>query len=190
MNGSRGHVLIAAIPRQAFTDVVLTFPLLAADGRVNTRWPLEPSYVLFLRNALFALGNVRDAAAEDVTLPGQEKMLRPGGTAKLRVRLPDGTLKELDRGPRPDFLFTDTATVGVYTVSWDDQSRRFAVNLFPTPEHDESDLAPAEAVKIGEKTIVAGEPRKQPQDLWKYAVLGGLLVLAGEWWVYNRRVQI
>ena len=190
IEAERGHVLLAAIPRSSFTDLVLTFPLITADGKVNTRWPLTASYVLFLRNVLFALGNVRDASAEDVTLPGQEKILRPGGATAIRVRKPDGEVKELERGPRPDFAFTDTGEVGVYEVSWEDQTRRFAVNLFPQPDHDESDLAPAAEVKIGEQTVTAGEPRKQPRDLWKYAVLAGLAVLMGEWWIYNKRVQI
>jgi hypothetical protein len=190
IEAERGHVLLAAIPRGAFTDLVLTFPLLTADGKVNTRWPLSASYVLFLRNTLFALGNVRDASAEDVTVPGQEKILRPGGAAKLRVEKPDGSVRELERGPRPDFAFTDTALVGVYEVRWEDQVRRFAVNLFPQADHDESDLDPAGEVRIGEQTVKAGEPRKQPHDLWKYAVLAGLAVLLAEWWVYNKRVQV
>jgi hypothetical protein len=190
IEAERGHVLLAALPRGAFTDLVLTFPLLTADGSVNTRWPLYPSFVLFLRNVLFALGNVRDASVEDVTLPGQEKILRTGGAAKVRVRKPDGTVRELERGPRPDFAFTDTDQVGVYEVTWEDQGRRFAVNLFPEPDHDESDLAVAAEVKVGEQTIKAGEERKQPRDLWKYAVLAGLAVLLAEWWIYNKRVQV
>ena len=43
---------------------------------------------------------------------------------------------------------------------------------------------------IGAQTIVAGEARKQPRDLWKYVVLAGLIVVLVEWWVYNKRVQI
>ena len=39
-------------------------------------------------------------------------------------------------------------------------------------------------------SIAAYEDRKQPRDLWKWAVLGGLLVLLAEWWVYNRRVSV
>jgi hypothetical protein len=190
IEAERGHVLLAGIPRGAFTDLVLTFPLITMDGKVNTRWPLTASYVLYMRNVLFVLGNVRDASAEDVTLPGQEKILRPGGATKLRVRKPDGEVKELERGPRPDFAFTDTGLIGVYEVTWEDQERRFAVNLFPQPDHDESDLAVAGSVKIGEQTVTAGEPRKQPRELWKYAVLAGMLVLLAEWWIYNKRVQV
>lgn len=190
IEADRGHVLLASLPRSAFTDVVLTFPLITRDGQVNTRWPLMPSYVLFLRNVITGLGNVRDASADDIIVPGQEKILRPGGATTLRIRKPDGTLRELSRGPRPDFAFTETDQVGVYEATWEEESRRFAVNLFPVADHDESDLAPAGEVTIGERTIAAGEPRKQPRDLWKIAVGLGLIVVMLEWWIYNRRVQI
>jgi hypothetical protein len=113
LEAAGGHVLIAGLPRGAFTDVVMCFPLLAADGRWNTRWALEPSFVLFLRNVLTTLGNVREATAEEPTLPGQEKPLRPGGAKTVRVRRPDGETKSFDRGPRPDFAYTDTDLVGV-----------------------------------------------------------------------------
>ena len=65
-----------------------------------------------------------------------------------------------------------------------------SVNLFPQGSHDESDLAPINEVKIGAQTIVADKPRKQPRDLWKLAVIAGLIVLMAEWWIYNKRVQI
>jgi hypothetical protein len=64
------------------------------------------------------------------------------------------------------------------------------VNLFPQGDHDEGDLAPVREVKIGEQVIGTDEPRKAPRDLWKYAVLAGLVVLLAEWWVYNKRVQV
>ncbi|MGL4420175.1 MAG: hypothetical protein ACRCZF_05895, partial [Gemmataceae bacterium] len=190
MEAERGQVLIAAIPRGPYADVVMAFPLITNDGNVNTRWPLLPSFVLFLRNTLFALGNVRDASVEEATIPGQEKILRPGGATEIKIRKPDGAIRTMERGPRPDFAFLETDQIGVYEVRWADQFRRFAVNLFPQQEHDESDLAVREEVKIGEKTISAGGTRKQPQDLWKLGVLLGFIVLLVEWWVYNKRVQV
>ncbi len=190
IEADRGHVLLLAVPRSTFTDLVLTFALISRDGKWNTRWPLENSFVLFLRNVLLGLGNVRDASAEEPTLPGKEKLLRPGSAKSLTVTKPGGARKSFDRGNRPDYLYSDTDTIGVYTAEWDDQTRRFAVNLFPTTEHDEGDLAPVSEVTIGSQTIVAGEARKQPRDLWKYAVLIGLIVVLVEWWVYNKRVQV
>jgi hypothetical protein len=81
----------------------------------------------------------------------------------------------------------------VYSVLWDDpagkgvQTRRFAVNLFDPVE---SDIATTYRVSVGNTTVTADQPRKQPRDLWKWPVLAGLVVLLLEWWVYNKRVQI
>jgi hypothetical protein len=180
-------VLLAGIPRPPFTDLVLTFPVITDDGKYNSLWPFRPSFILFLRNVVRTYGNVRDALADDVTRPGDLKPLWPGGVRKLRVTTPGGRTEELDRGTRPDFVFAGTDELGVYTAAGGDFRQRFAVNLFDPAE---GDLAPRAAVSVGNQTVEAGEGRKRPRELWKLAVLGGLLVLLTEWWVYNRRVQI
>ncbi len=196
--GDSNLVLLGAIPRQAYTDLVLTFPLMTPDGKWNTDWPLSVSFPLFLRNVLFSLGNVRDAGTEESIKPGGVKLLRLGGVSTLSVTPPGGSPTKLERGPRADFALANTDKLGVYAVEWTDpvgptgtgggeQLRRFAVNLFDPLE---SDLAPVTEVTIGAQTVTAGEPRKQPRDLWKWPVLLGLLVLVLEWWVYNKRVQI
>lgn len=180
--------LLAAIPRQSFTDLVLAFPIVSDDGRWNTLWPLRPSFVMFLRNIVRSLGHVRDALATDELRPGDVKVLRPTSGSRVTITWPNGTRTEtLLRGSRADVSFTGTDAVGVYTATWDDDGIRFAVNLF---DPEESDIAPRAAVTIGNQSVAAGQERKEPRSLWKLAVLGGLIVLLGEWWVYNRRVQI
>ena len=96
-------------------------------------------------------------------------------------------MEELDRGSRADFAFAGTHELGVYTAVSGDDRQRFAVNLFDPAE---GDIAPREAVSVGSQTVEAGKPRKQPRDLWKLAVLAGVVVLLAEWWIYNKRVQI
>lgn len=187
MEGERDLALLVGFARGPYTDLCLTFPLLTADGRWNTTWPLKPSFPLFLRNVLFSQGNVRDAAAEETIRPGQVKPLRLGAVPEIRVTKPDDKSKVLSRGPRADFSFAETDQVGVYTVEWPGDKRRFAVNLFDAME---SDLAPATTVQVGETKVEAGEARKAPKDLWKWAVLLGLAVVMVEWWIYNKRVMI
>ena len=102
-------------------------------------------------------------------------------------RPPDGDTVRLDRGNRAEFGFGDTESVGVYLARWDGGGRPFAVNLF---DERESDLRPRTTVTIGSEQVVAGEGRDQPRELWKWAVLGGLLFLLAEWYVYNRRVHV
>ncbi len=193
IEGDRELELLVAIRRGAFTDLVLTFPLVSenADGPDqvwHSDWPTFPSFVLFFRNVLLQLGNVRDASAEENLKPGALQILRLGTAKEVFVRKPgqDAGAK-FERGNRPDVAFSGTDTLGVYTAEWGDQSRRFAVNLF---DADESNLAPQRQFKIGDTTITAGEARKQPLELWKYAIAFGLAVVMLEWWIYNRRVQI
>jgi hypothetical protein len=192
MEGDRNLVLLAAVPRGAYTDLVLTFPLMSSDGQWNTNWPLKLSFPLFLRNVLMTLGNVRDAGAENPVRPGQVKPIRAGGAAEIRVTKPDGSAVTVERGPRAEFAVTGTDQLGVYAVRWADPGgeeggRRFAVNLFDPLE---SDLAPVKDVTVGAQTVTAGEVRRPPVELWKVPVLVGLLVLVAEWWVWNRRVRL
>ena len=192
LEGDGNLVLLAAIPRGAYTDLVLTFPLMTADGRWNTNWPLKLSFPLFLRNVLVSLGNVRDAGAEEAVRPGQVKPIRAGGATEIRVTKPDGSAFSLARGPRAEFAVTGTDQLGVYSVRWtdpggEDGGRRFAVNVFDSLE---SDIAPVAAVTVGAQTVAAGEVRRPPVELWKVPVLVGLLVLVAEWWVWNRRVRL
>ncbi len=179
--------LLAALPRGPFTDLVLAFPVVTDDGRWNTLWPLRPSFVLFLRNVVRSLGGVRDALADDPLRPGDVKPLRPTGSPTVTVTTPDGRTETLDRGPRADVQFTGTDALGVYAAAWGTERTQFAVNLF---DPEESDLCPRPAVTLGNQTVAAGEPTKEPRDLWKWAVALGLAALLAEWWVYNRRVAL
>ena len=65
-----------ALSRQAFTDVVMAFAIISNTGDWNTNWPLQPSFPLFMRNVLYTLGNVSDAAGEERTQPGDRKSTR------------------------------------------------------------------------------------------------------------------
>ena len=187
-------VLLAAIPRGAFTDIVQAFPIVTAEGNWNTNWPLKVSFPIFVRNTLLALGNVRDSSTEPPVRPGEVKSLRLGNAAIATLTPPGGPARKLERGSRPEFSVTDTDRAGIYTVQWSelgqpDQTRRFCVNLFDATESDLT--VPSDDQLVIGRTVVgtAGE-RKQPRDLWRLPVLLGLLTLLAEWWVYNRRVQI
>jgi hypothetical protein len=194
----QGNLALAvALSRLAFTDVVLTFPIVTenADGpdRVyHTSWPLQPNFPLFLRNVLIQQGNVRYAGVDDTLRPGDVMPLRPGGTQKVVVARPGEVVPlSFDRGTRPEVAFGDTDLLGVYTAEWDSadgrQVRRFAVNLL---DPDESNLAPASQFQGGDSTVTAGDTRRVPFKLWPIILGLGLLVVMVEWWVYNRRVQI
>jgi hypothetical protein len=188
VEGEQDLLLLFTLQRQAYKDLVLAFPLATDDARWNTRWFLKPLFPLFLRNLLYTLGNVRDATTEETVRPGSPKTLRPFGDVKnVQVRAPSGNSTRLDRGTRAEFSFGETGELGVYEAVWEDQTRRFAVNLFDT---NESHIEPRPSVKIGETEVQAGPTRKQPRELWRWVVAAGLVFLLVEWWIYNRRVQV
>jgi hypothetical protein len=188
MEGDQELGLMVALSRAAYTDVVLCFPILTDSGEWNTNWPLLPSFPLFWRNVLYTLGNIRDAAGEETVQPEQVKLLRPDARVnKLTVTDPKGGATTLERGTRADFAYGATDRVGVYRAAWDGGDRRFAVNLL---DADESTIEPRTAVQIGAESVSSGATRRQPRELWKYAVLAGLAFLVLEWYVYNRRVFV
>ncbi len=62
-------------PREGYSDVVITFPLMDGD-KFNTTWFKNISFPLFLFNSLQVLGNSRESAGDEVHLPGQSVTLR------------------------------------------------------------------------------------------------------------------
>jgi hypothetical protein len=179
-------VLLAGVPRPPFTDLVLAFPVVDAAGRWNTLWPLEPSFVLFLRNVLRVYGNFAPGPGAEPLRPGDPVPLRAAGATKPGVTTPAGRTETLDPGERGEVVFGGTGELGVYTVVDGDDRSRFAVNLF---DPDESDLTPRASVTVGNQTAEGGEVRRPPRELWKWAVVAGLLVLLAEWWAYASRVR-
>jgi hypothetical protein len=186
----QNNALLLALNRQpSFTDLVLCFSIINDKGEWNTNWPLLPSFPLFLRNVLYALGNISDGASDDTVQPGQVKTLHPDvAVAQIDVTDPAGKTQTLARGSRADFSYGDTSRVGVYHVSWGGaRQRSFAVNLLDT---EESNIEPRTSVHIGAESVVAGRERSQPRELWKWLVLLALGLILAEWYIYNRRVYV
>ncbi|MCE9560954.1 MAG: VWA domain-containing protein [Planctomycetes bacterium] len=179
-------VLLAGVPRPPFTDLVLAFPILDDAGKWNTLWPLEPSFVLFLRNVTRTYGNVRDGIATEITRPGDTITLRSPAGKKITVTPPDGRTETLDPGDRGEVAFADTLELGTYTATDGTERMGFAVNLL---DAEESDLSPHPTVSVGNQTAASGEVRRPARELWKWVVLAALLVLLTEWWVYASRVR-
>jgi hypothetical protein len=189
METDHNTALMLTLSREAFTDLVMTFAILTDKGEWNTNWPLHPSFPLFLRNVLYALGNVSDGTSEELVQPGQVKTLRPDVTvAQIDVLDPDGKRQTLSRGSRIEFSYGDTSRVGVYNVHWNGEwQRSFAVNLL---DPEESNLEPRQVIGIGAERVVAGKDRTQPRELWKWLVLAALGLLLAEWYIYNKRIYI
>ena len=187
---ARDTALIFALnTRQAYTDLVQAFAIEDENGLFNTDWPRYLTFPVFLRNVVYVLGNVSDAAGEETVQPGVVKTVRPDTPVRqVEVLDPAGATERLERGTRPDFSYGKTDRVGVYTVRWEGKDQRqFAVNLL---DAEESNLEPRDKIQIGGEVVEAGKSRGQPRDTWKWVALAALLVLMLEWWIYNKRVYI
>jgi von Willebrand factor type A domain/Aerotolerance regulator N-terminal len=182
-------VLMFSLTRGPHTDVVQTFALLNDKDEWNTNWPLQPSFPIFWRNVLYSLGNLSDASTEDPIQPGMPKRLRPGGAVdKITVTDPTGRTADLERvGSRTDFDFQATDHVGVYIAEWKGGGRSFVVNLL---DAEESNIQPRDNIRIGDSRVTANETQQRTRELWKWAVVIGLLFLLVEWWVYNKRIYV
>jgi hypothetical protein len=139
-----------------------------------------------LRNLLYTLGNVSDAASEENVQPGQIKTLRPGTTLeRLEVTDPKGGKEVVPRSNQLDFPYKSTEEVGVYQAAWPNGQRSFSVNLL---DADESNIQPREEIQLGSRRLAAGQVRRQTYDLWKWGALAALVLLVLEWAVYHRRI--
>jgi hypothetical protein len=181
--------LLLMLSRQSFSDLVMTFPILTDKGDWNTNWPLLPSFPLFLRNVIYALGSISEGAGEETVQPGQIRVIRPDvAVEQISITDPASNTEKLNRGTRADFSYGRTNQIGVYRVSWNGKwERSFAVNLL---DPDESNIEPRPSIQIGAEAVKAGQDRSQPHELWKWFVLLAFVLLLAEWYIYNRRVYV
>ena len=110
---------------------------------------------------------------------------------RLLVRTPAGREVELQRDAQNAFVCSDTESLGVYDVlegKAKTPAQRFAVNLFDSRE---SDLRPRPKIELGHETVT-GQGGLEParKETWKWIVLASLVLLAAEWYIYNRRVYL
>jgi hypothetical protein len=203
IDSDRGSVAFS-VPREGFTDVVVTFPLLM-NTAPNTNWFRYISFPLFIMNSIQTLGNVRENTSEEVAQVGKPLVLRAETIEKeISVTSADGlTTDRVPRSPQGTFVYNKDDKTGVYLAEWEPKGQLpVAVNLFSPRE---SDLAtrgmipagtPESAqegykIKIGYNPVTAVKQAPPIQkDIWWYFALLILGVLVVEWYVYNRRVYI
>ena len=96
------------------------------------------------------------------------------------------TLQDLSGG---EAQFAGTDRLGVYTVRQFAGDRplgepeSFAVNLF---SREESSITPRSDVGLKGSAPAPTGNGGRPVELWPWILLGAVLLLGVEWWVYNR----
>lgn len=182
---STSDPLIYTGERGVTRTIALAFDPLKTDLPLRVAWPvfvLNSVGWLTERQAGVDHGHVVSAGdpwlrrVDDDVVPEDVVIEGPDGGAP-RSSVSDGLLR-----------VQDTTRLGVYKVRVGDRRARFASNLH-APE--ESDLAPAVALDVGEAAQAATPARAAtiggPMELWRYLLLGGLVVLGLEWFVWSRR---
>ena len=183
-------------PRGGFQDLVVGFPLVVyeEDGDIsnNTDWANTLGFPLFVQNTVMSLG-VRSS------ISGSRKQ-SPGELVKIKTAVPYGEVSVKDPSGRNSdlkirsdntYLYSNAQTSGIYRVApkgESDDDQMFAVNLLDSRE---SNLEVRDELALGyeelERTIQT-EPSRR--DFWTWLLLGALVVLTVEWYIYNRRVFI
>ena len=152
----------------------------------ESRWPLRPSFPIFLANVIRYFGAAQlGAQAQSVRPGGIITFAVPPGTSDVGVTTPDGQQQSLEvRAAAVTFGDTDTCGPYVFRIG-EDLRRVFAVNL---TDARESDITPADEIAWGGVAVpAAARALKENREIWKWLALAALGALMLEWYVYNRR---
>jgi hypothetical protein len=194
MTSDSGPVFAVA-PRGPFQDAVLGFGMLQSTSEginVNSDWGIKRSFPVFVYSAVEYLGGGITEASAPTVLPGNAIGLTLSNRFdNYRVVSPTGQKIELSRNKESRFTFTQTDQVGMYSVFADELERpmeRFCVNLFSGRE---SELAVSSAIQMGaEKIEATSNFVRARQELWRWILGLGLVLLMVEWVIFNRRIFV
>ena len=177
------------------THLVIAFDLLQSD------WPTQPSFPLFMYNALQYLAVGTDLQVNQSYEPGATPRIPRANLAQaadaagmselksLRLNGPDGS-RDVPIPPSGDFALPALNKVGVYTTEpVIPEYERLVVNLL---DPNESNLLPiADKAPGGVGTAIASTGERSRLDLWWWIVAcAALPLLLVEWYVYTRRVHL
>ncbi|MDX2131095.1 MAG: BatA and WFA domain-containing protein [Planctomycetota bacterium] len=179
-------------------SVVVPFDVAESD------WPFNVSFVVFMASAVNYLADDTGAGATGRTVqPGSvfSDRLPPGSTG-ARVQSPDEQSQVLQAAGDGRIIYGPVSRTGVYELSWsgpagptdlagdgERPTRYFAANLFdPT----ESDIGATDVLDLASDRVAARDSGSAgaTRRLWPLLLLGALLIVLVEWFVYNRKVHV
>ena len=170
-------VLMSHYEDENLRIVLLNFDISRSDLPVKIAFPVMMSNIInwLTPNKLeFSTSNVRAGESYPLHLAPDSQ--------EFSIRIPGQRWKKIEANTKP-FIFTDTHTVGVYTISEDRKNRYFTVNLL---NERESDLRTPVLETVTENPKPRG-PRElisTQRPLWLFFLLPALLVLMLEWHVW------
>ena len=155
----------------------------------DTDLPLRVAFPIFITNSLRWLTAPRglDSNNEGATLRtgGAVPLFAPEKVKTIDITGPQNFKTSVpNRGDGAPVLFDGATLAGQYTASGAGWKQNFAVSLL---DKSESDIAPRDALKIGEgKQVAAENSARANKELWGYIIAAALALLGLEWWVFHR----
>lgn len=170
----------------------------------QTNWPFQVGFVVYLGSAIeYLTGNVTDqvgANPRQIAPGGVLSDRLPQGAVNVRVLIPSGASQELFPGLDGRVVYGPIRERGVYRVQWSGTAadtdlvegnrvtRFYAANLLSA---EESDIRPVDELGLADRVVQARQPTAgRLLELWPFVVLGALVIMLLEWWVYNKKVSL
>ena len=184
----QGAILLAG-EANAQQIAILPFDLRDSNLPLLIAWPV-------------LMANLLDwfSPADIVSLPdglsvGDVLVISPPLLAEsIRITTPDGSVHELPiDGGRVAFANTDQLGLYRLEILQDGEvtsAQRFAVNLFATGESEIRPVPEADLQLGGAMAAADADDKLGTQEFWMWLALAALLLLAIEWFVYHRRLQV
>ena len=203
VDSTRGP-LVSIAPRDRYEDVVLGFEIVGKGAKgitFNTDWPRKHSFPNFWFNVLEYFSRTQANAREHHPPERPVELRVRGSTGNLDIKLPDGSSRQIELSSPGQLDFHETSQLGFYEVNNGKKVvKSFAVNLFDREESDirlqtkqegEDGVEVVDSLSIGYINVTAESPTSPVRrELWKILLLGALVVLMLEWYIYNRRVYV
>jgi hypothetical protein len=190
-----GGPLVVLGETETFRSVFLGFDI------ETSSFPARIAFPIFVRNAIQWLTTDPAGAEAQSFGTGSPVTVRvPRGTAAVTVRRPDGEEEELPvrepeerpagSGPETTDMpvsYDRTEKAGIYSFSvGGDLVDQVALNV---GDANESDLTPQPTLELsGGEAASAATYTKSTQEIWRWLIAVGLVVLTAEWLVYHRRL--
>ncbi|MEM9943807.1 MAG: hypothetical protein AAF939_19755, partial [Planctomycetota bacterium] len=191
----KGSIMSVA-PRGGFEDLVIGFPLVTyeddGDISINTDWPRNLGFPVFIQNLMLNLGTRFSFAKSINQSPGQLVKIRTQFPYEaIDVTNPAGDQTNVKLRSDNSYIYSNAKTIGVYDIVGEGQSetsQMFAVNLL---DPRESNLEVVDELKLGYEEL-KGKTERQPsrKDFWRWILVAVLVVTTIEWIIYNRRIFI
>lgn len=157
---------------------------------LNTYWVTSVDFVVFMQNVVGFLSSNLVTLGTRTVRPGDPVVVPIARLGEVvKVERPDGIEETMSTTEQSTAIYARTRQVGTYQVTGAGlKDSVFVVNLFNDVE---SRVLPATALTLGANRVEAeaGEV-KVNRPLWRWALIGLLMVLLLEWVVYNKRVMV